>query len=102
MHNGEVSILVLAEVNSNKRKLPLEENLYHQTDGWYKTVRINTAQKKQTTGNGPFQSGGTATMYMNEIACRVLDSRNDPREFGFVTHTLNDGTVEEINHKAPL
>ena len=29
LHNGEVSILGLAEVNSDYKKLPLKDNLYH-------------------------------------------------------------------------
>ena len=47
LHNGEVSILGLAEVNIDWRKVPLKENLYNQTDGYYKTCRISIAHNKK-------------------------------------------------------
>ena len=81
LHNGEVFILGIVEVNSNRRTLPLKNNLYHRTDVWYKTQRIKTTHNKNVAGYGIFQSVGTATISMNEIACHVLDSKDDPREF---------------------
>ena len=80
LHNGEVSILGLAEVNIDWRKVPLKENLYNQTDGYNKTCRISIAHNKKVARYGPLQSGGAATIAMNEIACCVLDSRKNSRE----------------------
>ena len=42
-------------------------------------------------GYGTFQSGGTATMAMNKVSCRVLDSIYDPRGFGSLSSILLRG-----------
>ena len=91
LYNGEVSIFILAKLNINQKKVPPEENIYHQTDGQYKAFIIDITYNKYMAGYGTFQSGGTATMAMNKVSCRVLDSIYDPRGFGSLSSTLLRG-----------
>ena len=42
MINEGISIIVLAEVNSNWIKIPIKENIYNRTDLWFKTKMIRT------------------------------------------------------------
>ena len=35
MINGEIVIIGIAEVNINWSKIPIKENIYNRTDGWF-------------------------------------------------------------------
>ena len=82
LHNGEVSILGPAKVNINWIKVPLKQNLYDQTDGSYKTCRINKANTKKTAEDRTFQGESTENIAMNEIVFHFLNYKNEPREYG--------------------
>ena len=67
MINEGISIIGLAEVNSNRSKIAIRENIYNRTNGWFKTRRISTGYNKVTISGGTFQSGGTAIMAVDEV-----------------------------------
>ena len=67
MINEVIAVMGLAEVKSNWRKFPIRENIYNRMDGWFKTRRFSTGYNRVTNSNGPFQSGGTATMAVYEV-----------------------------------
>ena len=65
--NEGISIIGLAEVNINWGKIPIRENIYNRTDGWFKTRSISTGYNKVTISGGPFQSRGTDIMMLDKV-----------------------------------
>ena len=82
MINEVIAVMVLAEVKSNWKKFPIRENIYNRMDGWFKTRRFSTGYNRVTNSDGPFQSGGTATMSVYEVSCRAIAVGQEFRNLG--------------------
>ena len=67
MINEGISIIGLTEVNINWSKIPIKENIYNRMDGYLKTRRISTGYNRVTTSDGPFKSGVTAIIAVDEV-----------------------------------
>ena len=72
MTNEVISIVGLAEVNSNWIKISIKESIYNKTDGWFLKRRVSTGNNRVTNSDGPFQSGGTDIMAMDEVSFRSI------------------------------
>ena len=72
MINEGISIVGLTEVNSTWSRVPIKENIYNRTGGWFKRRRISTRYIRVTTSDRPFQSGGTYIMAVGEVSCIVI------------------------------
>ena len=56
MNNEGISHIGLAKVNINWIEIPIKENIYNSTYGWFKTSKVSTGYKQVTNFDGPFQS----------------------------------------------
>ena len=72
MFNEVISLVGLAEVNSNWIKITIKVHIYNRSYGWFKIRSISTGYNWVTTSEGPFQSGGTAIMVVDEVSCRAI------------------------------
>ena len=82
MINEGISIIGLAEVNSNWSKIPIRENIYNRTEGWFKTRSISTIYNRVAISGGTFQSGGTAIMAVDGVSCRSIGTGQEFRNLG--------------------
>ena len=67
MINERIAIIGLVEVNSNFSKIPVKDNIYNNTDGWFETRSISTGYNRVTISDVPFQSGGIYIMAVDEV-----------------------------------
>ena len=74
MINEGIAIVGIAEVNSNWIKIPVKDDIYNRADGWFKTRSISRGFNRVTASYGPFQSGVTAIMAVNEVSRRVIET----------------------------
>ena len=72
MINEGIAIMGIAEVKSNWSKIPIKDHTYNRTDGWLKKRRIITGYNQVTIYGGPFQSGDTSIMVVDEVLRRVI------------------------------
>ena len=62
MKNEGMSIIGPSEVNIASSKIPIKENIYNRTYGWFKTSSIITVYNQFAISGGTFQNRGTAIM----------------------------------------
>ena len=72
MLNEVISIIGITEVNIHGIEIPIKENIYTRTDVWFKARSISTGYNLVTIYDGPFQSGVTYIMAVDEVSCRVI------------------------------
>ena len=72
MINEGIAVVELAELNSNRSKIPIKYNIYNRTYGWFKTGMIITGYNQVTTSDGLFQIVGTSIMLVDEVSHRAI------------------------------
>ena len=82
MINKVIAIIGLAQIDSNWSKIPIKENIYNMTDGWFKIRRISTGYNRFTTSDGTFKSGGTYIILMDEVSCREIAISQELQNLG--------------------
>ena len=82
MINEGISIIWLVKVNVNWSKIPIKDNIFNRTDGWFKTRMIITGYNRVTISGRPFQSGGTAIMTVDKVSWRAIATGQEFRNLG--------------------
>ena len=82
MINEVIKIIGIDKVNSNQSKIPTKENIYNRTDGWLKTKRIRNGYNRVAIYDGPFKSGDTDIMVVDEVSCILILKGQEFRNLG--------------------
>ena len=91
MINEVIEITGLIEVNSNWSKIPVKENKYNRTDGWFKTRSISTEYNRVAIFYGSFQSGGKYIVAIDEVSYRVIATGQEFSNLGHLSWVMLRG-----------